>query len=101
MKKYFRVLALFLFTALIFNTNAQDKSQKIDEYLEKCCEYGIFNGSALVSERGNIILKKGYGYANFEWNIANEPDTKFRLGSITKQFTAMLIMQLAEKVLLT
>jgi len=97
MKKYFRVLALFLFTALIFNTNAQDKSQKIDEYLEKCYEYGIFNGSALVSERGNIILKKGYGYANFEWNIANEPDTKFRLGSITKQFTAMLIMQLAEK----
>ena len=97
MKKYFNVLALFLFIALIFNANAQDKSQKIDEYLNKCYEYGVFNGSALVSEHGSVILKKGYGYANLEWNIANEPDTKFRLGSITKQFTAMLIMQLVEK----
>ncbi|MEZ4903007.1 MAG: serine hydrolase [Spirosomataceae bacterium] len=35
--------------------------------------------------------------ANMEWNIANTPDTKFRLGSITKQFTAMLIMQLVEQ----
>ncbi len=97
MKKYFRVIALFFFITLIFNANAQDKSQKIDEYLKKCYEYGVFNGSALVSEHGNVILKKGYGYANIEWNIPNEPDTKFRLGSITKQFTAMLIMQLVEK----
>ncbi len=35
--------------------------------------------------------------ANMEWNIPNTPDTKFRLGSITKQFTAMLIMQLVEQ----
>jgi CubicO group peptidase (beta-lactamase class C family) len=81
MKKYFKVLALFLFAALILSANAKDKSQKIDEYLKKCYEYGVFNGSALVSEHGNVILKKGYGFANLEWNIANEPDTKFRLGS--------------------
>ena len=44
-----------------------------------------------------MILKKGYGYANFEWKIPNTPDTKFRLASVTKQFTAMLIMQLVER----
>ncbi len=97
MRNYFKLLALLIFSALIININAQDKSQKIDEYLTKCYEYGLFNGSVLVSEHGNVILKKGYGYANIEWNVPNEPDTKFRIGSISKQFTAMLIMQLVEK----
>jgi len=97
MRNYYKLLVLFLFSALILNINAQDKSQKIDEYLTKCYEYGLFNGAALVSEHGNVILKKGYGYANIEWNVPNEPDTKFRIGSISKQFTAMLIMQLVEK----
>ena len=47
--------------------------------------------------RGQVVLRKGYGLANMEWGIANTPDTKFRLGSITKQFTATLVMQLVEK----
>ena len=60
-------------------------------------EYHQFNGSVLVAEKGDVIFKKGYGFANMEWEIANSPDTKFRLGSITKQFTSMLIMQLVQK----
>ena len=60
-------------------------------------ELGLFNGSALVADRGQVVLRKGYGLANMEWGIANTPDTKFRLGSITKQFTATLVMQLVEK----
>ena len=97
MRNYFKILALFLISALIISVNAQDKSQKIDELVNKYHEYGQFSGSVLVSEGGNVIYKKGIGYANAEWNIPNEPDTKFRLGSITKQFTSMLIMQLVEK----
>ena len=73
---------------------ASDKAQKIDELLSLYSKYGSFNGSALVSEHGQVIFKKGYGLANMEWQIPNQPDTKFRLGSITKQFTSMLIMQL-------
>lgn len=85
---------LFLFTSAIF---AQDKAQQIEQLLAKYNEYGQFNGSALVSENGKVIFKKGFGSANMEWNIPNEPDTKFRLGSITKQFTAFLIVKLAEE----
>ncbi len=59
--------------------------------------YGQFNGAVLVSEGGRVVYRKGFGLANMEWNIPNEADTKFRLGSITKQFTAMLILQLAEQ----
>lgn len=76
---------------------AQNKAQKIDALMAKFHEYGQFNGAVLVAENGKVIFKKGYGLANMEWNIPNTPETKFRLGSITKQFTAMLILQLAEQ----
>ncbi len=72
----------------------QTKTKQIDKLLNQYLEYGQFNGSVLVAEKGKIIYKKGFGMANMEWDIPNEPDTKHRLGSVTKQFTAMLIMQL-------
>ena len=76
---------------------AADKAAKIDELLHMYHEYGMFNGTVLIAEKGEVILKKGYGYADVEWAVENEPDTKFRIGSITKQFTSMLIMQLVEE----
>ncbi len=85
--------------ALAFGAFAADSSTpaKLDALLKRYNELGIFNGSTLVAEQGQVIAKKGYGMANFEWSIPNAPDTKFRLGSITKQFTAALIQQLAEQ----
>ncbi|MFQ5662739.1 MAG: serine hydrolase [Terriglobia bacterium] len=76
---------------------AQDKAQKIDELMSLYHHYGQFNGSVLVAENGKVIYKKGFGLANMEWGIPNTPDTKFRLGSLTKQFTAMLVVQSVEK----
>jgi len=76
---------------------AQDKAAKIDEVMTAAHKYRLFNGSALVAENGKVIYKKGLGLANMEWNIPNTPETRFRLGSITKQFTAALILQLGEQ----
>src|ERR1044072_802000 len=76
---------------------AQDKSAKIQEVLALGHKYRQFNGIALVAENGKVIYKGAFGMANMEWEIPNTPDTKFRLGSITKQFTATLIMQLVEQ----
>ena len=56
-----------------------------------------FMGSVLVAHGNEIILDKGYGFANLEWSIPNSPSTKFRLGSITKQFTAASILLLEER----
>jgi CubicO group peptidase (beta-lactamase class C family) len=56
-----------------------------------------FMGTVLVERDGNAILDKGYGSADLEWNIPNAPDTRFRLGSITKQFTAASILLLEER----
>ena len=56
-----------------------------------------FMGSVLVARGGAVLLSKGYGSANLEWNIPNSPATKFRLGSITKQFTAASILLLEDR----
>jgi CubicO group peptidase (beta-lactamase class C family) len=50
----------------------------------------------LVAKDGQPVFRRGYGLANSEWDIPNTPETKFRLGSITKQFTAASILQLVE-----
>lgn len=93
---FLKIFSLIVFTCLIANNSAysQEKESEIDKLLQKYQEYRQFNGTALVSDSGKIIFKKGYGLANMEWEIPNEPSTKFRIGSITKQFTSMLIMQL-------
>ncbi|MFN8347802.1 MAG: serine hydrolase [Spirosomataceae bacterium] len=87
-------LFLWIATLTVF---AQSKADKMDALMRQYVENRQFNGSVLVAENGKVIFKKGYGMANMEWDIPNAPDTKFRLGSITKQFTSMLVMQLAEK----
>jgi CubicO group peptidase (beta-lactamase class C family) len=89
-------LVFILFTFGI-NSHAQDKVSKIDALVKTYYDYRQFTGSVLVAEGGKVIYKKGFGSANREWDIPNRPDTKFRLGSITKQFTSMLILQLVEQ----
>lgn len=90
----YRVL---LYTVVALTLGAQDKAAKIDEILSRYHANGQFNGTALVSEGGKVIYKKGFGLANMEWQIPNTPDTRFRLGSITKQFTGALILQLVNE----
>jgi CubicO group peptidase (beta-lactamase class C family) len=89
--------AIVSFAAIQNHIFAQDKSKKIDELMTLCSSAGQFNGSALVVENGKVIYRKSFGYANLEWNIPNTPDTKFRIGSITKSFTAILVLQLVEQ----
>lgn len=96
--KKFGMMILIAFSVLSQSfLYSQTKAEKIDQLISKYNEYRYFNGSALVADNFDVVIKKGYGLANMEWNIPNQPDTKFRLGSITKQFTSMLIMQLVEK----
>jgi CubicO group peptidase (beta-lactamase class C family) len=56
-----------------------------------------FMGAVLVARGNDILLDKGYGFADVEWDVPDSPKTKFRLGSITKQFTAASILLLQER----
>lgn len=74
--------------------------RKIDEVVRALYENGQFAGAVLVSVNDKVVYKKAVGYADIEKKIPNAPDTKFRIASFTKAFTAMLILQLAEEGIL-
>jgi len=95
MRTFFNILLITLLS--ICTLNAQTTNGKIDSLLNNFYNKGMFNGSALVSMNGKIVYKSAFGLANFEYEIPNKPDTKFEIGSCTKQFTATLIMMLKEK----
>lgn len=60
----------------------------------------LFAGSVLVAKDGVALLRRGFGVADRAWNVPHTPSGKFRLGSLTKQFTATAILQLMERGLL-
>ncbi|TKI86224.1 serine hydrolase domain-containing protein [Bacillus mycoides] len=66
---------------------------KLDQYLK---DKG-FNGMVLVTDKNNVVLRKGYGYANVKDKVLTTPRTKYRIGSITKTVVAISILQLREK----
>jgi CubicO group peptidase (beta-lactamase class C family) len=72
-------------------------SAEFDAIVEKKHQAGLFDGSVLVAQNGQVIFSKGYGFADREKKIPNTPQTKFRLASISKQFTAMAILLLQEQ----
>ncbi len=75
----------------------QQIKMKLEEYLNAAVKYNNFQGAVLVEKEGKVILSKGYGMADYENTIQNTSSTRFAIGSITKQFTAMAIMQLYER----
>ena len=84
--------------ALAFATpSAAQDAARMDEIVSIKADSGAFMGAALVAIGDRILLDKGYGSANLEWDVANTPDGKFRIGSVTKQFTAASILLLQER----
>jgi len=74
----------------------QDVS-RMDRVVQSYVANKTFMGSVLVARGSEVLLSKGYGSANLEWNVPNSPGAKFRLGSLTKQFTAASILLLEER----
>ena len=94
---YQSLIALTFCFVFIPSCLAQDTVTKLDEYLGIVTKSDQFSGYVLVARDGKVLLSKGYGLANYENDVPNMPQTKFRLGSVTKQFTATAIMLLQER----
>jgi CubicO group peptidase (beta-lactamase class C family) len=80
-----------------YAADTSESAAKIDKLISQYVDCCSFTGTVLVSDHDKVVFKKGYGLADREWNIPNTPDVKFRLGSLTKQFTSMLVMQQVAK----
>ena len=83
--------------ALIATACAQDKAAELNALVQDYAGRNQFMGSVLLAQNGQVVLSQGYGFANLEEKIPNTPTTKFRLGSLTKQFTAACILLLEER----
>lgn len=82
---------------VLASAQQQVTPERLDQQAQAYYRLGQFNGTVLVAVDGRTLLSKGYGMANAEWDIPNTPETKFRLGSITKQFTAMAVLLLEQQ----
>ena len=83
-------------TALLGTLFGNRLTNKLDALVSAYARQGRFSGSVLVARDGQVLLKKGYGLANHEYGIAATPHSAFRIGSMTKAFTAIAIMQQVE-----
>lgn len=85
---------VFAATASVAVQSDTGLTRRIDEYVTAHVTASDFSGVVLLAKDGQPLFLKSYGLANREWLVPNGPDTKFRIGSITKPFTALLVMQL-------
>lgn len=82
-------------------TFPRDPGARVDSVLKYYYAQGMFNGTTLIKHRGQVILHKGYGFADRESQRPNDTTTVFRIGSIAKTFTSRLIWQLKQEGWLT
>ncbi|MCO4294615.1 beta-lactamase family protein [Solitalea sp. MAHUQ-68] len=92
MKKLF--LAIFFFIQ-IQQLSAQ--TSKADAFIDNFTKRNNFNGVVLIKQNGKTSYKQSFGFANLSFKIPNTIETKFKVASITKAFTAVLILQLYEQ----
>lgn len=76
---------------------AQDAGSKIDTLINAYARLHKFNGTVLVAKGGKVLINKGYGYRSVADSVPNTAESIFQLGSITKQFTAAVVLKLEEE----
>lgn len=77
--------------------NGQDRVLSLDEYVSAYASANLFSGVVLVADNGKILLRKGYGLADREHNIANTPTGRFDIGSVAKTFTSTTVLMLVDQ----
>lgn len=93
-----KIITKFLYL-LILSTVAfsQNTIETTDATVKQYAEKDLFSGVVLVTENGKPVYEKAFGMLDREQNIPMKTDTKLKIGSIVKDFTAVLILQLAEQ----
>lgn len=96
MKKLLFIFPLFLGSTFVLSAQ-ENTIARFDSLLDIYEANDRLMASVAISKEGEIIYKRSIGYASVEENIPHNADTKFRIGSISKTFTSVLIFQLIEE----
>jgi CubicO group peptidase (beta-lactamase class C family) len=91
------MLSRITLSILVAGSCLAQNAARMDQIVQSYVADHKFMGTALVAQGDKVIFNQAYGSANLEWNVPNTPNTKFRLGSVTKQFTAASILLLEER----
>lgn len=97
MKRILFLLPLLLAVQSMAGQAPDTTMQQIDALMNAYANADLFDGVVLVADRDDIIYHRAFGLADREWQIPMTLDTKFRIGSISKSFTALLILQLVQE----
>ena len=90
-------LACIVALALPSEASIAQDTARMNQVVQAYATQDHFMGTVLVAKGAHVVFSKGYGSADLEWNVPNAPNAKFRLGSVTKQFTAASILLLEER----
>ena len=96
-----KILFLLITYAITGCNYGQVSPANLDSLVSAYERQNSFNGTVLVAQKGNILLEKGYGFQNKKENKPNTSNTIYQIGSITKQFTSAIILQLVEQQKMT
>lgn len=88
---------LFLFSTAFTSVFAQNQDfTKLSQFLDSLEARDKFMGVVLLSAEGKPVFERALGYADVEGNIKAKPETHYRIGSITKMFTTVLVLKAEE-----
>lgn len=90
-----RLIALFILITSVDNLFGQSPS--VSNFIDSFAKKNNFNGTILIEKKSKISYQKSFGLANFQFKVSNTNETKYKIASITKLFTSVLIMQLYEQ----
>ena len=91
------ILLLTVLMVYGLNLSAQTTTQRLDSLFTTLDRDHAFNGNVLIADNGKIVYKRSLGFANFERQKINNDSSCFQIGSVSKTFTAVAILQLGEK----
>ncbi|MDR3750444.1 MAG: serine hydrolase [Terracidiphilus sp.] len=85
------------FIPSLFAQSVKLDKERMMQVVRNYVDNRSFMGAVLVAEGDRIVVSQGFGYADLDWSIPSTVDTRFRIGSLTKQFTAASILLLQER----
>ena len=100
MRKSLFVFLLLIGTGGVMGMTPDSRALKIDSLMNAYSGNGLFDGVVLVSEKGRILYQEAFGIVDREWDVPMTIDAKFKIGSISKTMTALLVLQLVQEGLL-